>query len=61
MTKKEVYNLALNITQTTCRMVFESDAFKDEYFQKFPKGKAMVKKTYDTLEPLLLTPETPTT
>jgi hypothetical protein len=58
MTKKEVYHLALTISQTNCRSVFESEAaFKDEYFQKYPKGKKIVKQVYDILEPLLLTPE----
>lgn len=57
MTKKEIYNLALNVSQTTCRAVFESDAFHDSYFKNTPKGKLIVKKVYDKLEPLLLDKE----
>jgi hypothetical protein len=58
MTKKEIYTIALKTTQTALRAYFDdATGFKPDYLQKTPKGKAMVKKVYDAIEPTLLTQE----
>jgi hypothetical protein len=58
VTKKEIYNLALQSTQESLRAYFEDTlGFKNEYLQKQPNGKKIVKKVYDRLEKILLTSE----
>ena len=57
MTKKQIYMLALRSTQATLREYFgDQNGFKDHYLQKTDKGKSIVKKVYDLLEPGLLDP-----